>query len=111
MSLKRVPRYAPRGPRAAVDIEACLLLPNDRLIPVTLRNLSRDGFMATTSSPVRPNSWIGVALAGYGIVRARVRWNEAGEVGCQFRIPLDTERLRQALAGTAGDAPLYNSPG
>jgi hypothetical protein len=39
------------------------------------------------------DTWLGIDLPGFGIVRAQVRWSENGEVGCQFRIPIDVSEL------------------
>lgn len=94
LSLKRPPRFLPRSPRYAVEIGACLMLADDRVIPVTIRNLSPHGFMARCPVELARQTWLGVELPGYGIARARVRWSEDGEIGCQFRRPIAAaERL------------------
>lgn len=88
LGLKRPPRFAARRPRAAVDFCAELLLPDDRVIDVIVRNVSESGFMGACRTAVRAGTWLGVDLPGYGIARAVVRWSEDGEFGCQFRKPL-----------------------
>jgi hypothetical protein len=105
LSLKVPARFAPRKPRAAVAIEAVLLLPDDRVVTIAIRNISADGFMCETPEPIPVDAAIGVALPGCGIVPARVRWCGEGEIGAQFRRPLDLDRLQQATA--APDRALF----
>jgi hypothetical protein len=95
LSLKLPARFAPRKPRAAVEIEATLLLPSDDAVPISIKNISADGFMGETHCGIAADAWIGVALPGCGIVPARVRWSTTGEIGAQFRKPLDLDRLQQ----------------
>jgi hypothetical protein len=93
LSLKRPGRYAPRSPRRGCNLPASLVLADDRIVPVTIENLSANGFMAKCDGELQASTWLGVELPGCGIVRARVRWNEDGELGCQFRRPIDLDRL------------------
>lgn len=95
LSLKLPARFPARKPRVAVEIEATLLLPDDGVAPISIKNISAEGFMGETPAEIAEDAWIGVALPGCGIVPARVRWNTAGELGAQFRSPLDLERLQQ----------------
>jgi len=88
LHLKRPARFSSRDPRTAVDFDTDLLLPDDRMIDATVRNLSARGFMARCRTRLRAGTWLGVDLPGYGIARAVVRWSEDGELGCQFRRPL-----------------------
>ena len=94
LSLKRPPRFLPRTPRYAVEVGACLLLGDDRVISITIKNLSPHGFMAVCPLELHRQTWLGVDLPGYGIARARVRWSEAGEIGCQFRRPIAVDQVR-----------------
>ena len=105
LSLKLTPRFPPREPRMSVTIEAALLLPGDEVVPIAIRNISAEGFMAETPITIVAEGWIGVALPGCGIVPARLRWSEDGEIGAQFRRPLDLERLGVATA----DQSLFKS--
>lgn len=105
LSLKLIPRFPPREPRVAVKIEATLLLPGDEVVPIAIRNISAEGFMAETPVDIVAAGWVGVALPGCGIVPARLRWSENGEIGAQFRRPLDLERLGLV----APDQPLFRS--
>jgi len=73
----------------AVKLGTTLVLGNDRVVPVTIENLSANGFMAKCGATLVENTWVGVEVPGCGIVRARVRWNEEGELGCQFRKSID----------------------
>lgn len=93
LALKRPARYNPRRPRAGVSFEGHLLLPDDRLVPITIQNISSDGCMGACTVPVAEGSWIGIDLPGYGIVHALVRWCEHGELGCRFRRSIDFARL------------------
>lgn len=108
LSLKLTPRFPPREPRVAVTIEASLLLPGDEVVPIAIRNISAEGFMAETPVVVSCEGWVGVSLPGCGIVPARVRWSAEGELGAQFRRPLDLERLGVAAAD-GSDKPLFRS--
>lgn len=108
LSLKLPARFAPRNPRAAVAIEATLLLPDDGVAPISIKNISAEGFMGETHAEIQADAWIGVALPGCGIVPALVRWNEAGELGARFRRPLDLERL-QSPSTESGDRRLFQS--
>ena len=89
LALKRQPLFRSRLPRTAVRIGTRLLLPDDRLLDVTIRNLSEMGFMAECSQPLAVGTRLGVDLHGLGIIQAFVRWSEDGELGCQFRRRID----------------------
>src|SRR5687768_8509326 len=105
LSLKLPARFAPRKPRAAVAIEATLLLPDNVVAPISIKNISAEGFMGETHADVQANTWVGVALPGGGIFPARIRWITAGELGAQFRRPLNLERIQQfPPTGTSGRA-------
>ena len=91
--LKRPPRFPPRAPRTAVNIETEILLPDDRILPFSVVNLSELGFAGYCTSPVSPGTCMGISLPGYGIARAVVRWAEDGELGCRFRNPLPSSGL------------------
>jgi len=106
LSLKINPRFPPREPRMSVSIEASLLLPGDAVVPIAVRNISAEGFMAETPIAVACEGWVGVSLPGCGIVPARIRWSVEGELGGQFRRPLDLERLG---VPSADDKPLFQS--
>jgi hypothetical protein len=94
LSLKRVPLYPPREPRAVADIDAALFLPDDRAVPARVANLSPRGFMAEIEEPVAPGTGLGLFLPRYGIIRARVRWcDEEGRIGCETDLPIDPDKL------------------
>lgn len=101
LSLKRPARFAPREPRAAIAVDSLLLLPDDQVVTITIRNISSSGFMAYSVADLQPGTGFGVAIPGCGIVRASVRWNEAGVIGAQFDNPLGLERLEKAAADEA----------
>ena len=89
----------------AVDLGTSLVFPDDQLVPVVIENLSANGFMAKCGGALAENAWLGVELPGCGIVRARVRWHEDGELGCQFRKPVDLDQF------AAYGPPLSEVPG
>jgi hypothetical protein len=99
LSLKREARFAPREPRAAVAIESWLILPDDRVSAITIRNLSTSGFMGEADVEIQSGTWLGVVVPGCGIARALIRWSEEGEIGGQFRRPLNLKRLEECLTG------------
>jgi hypothetical protein len=102
LALKRPARYAPRGPRIGVNLRTSFVLADDRVVPVTIENLSANGFMAKCRRVLPENSWLGVELPGCGVVRARVRWTEGREVGCQFRRPIPLDNFGPAPAQAEG---------
>lgn len=101
LSLKRPPRFACRAYRHGVSIPAALLLADDEVLAVTVRNLSARGFMANCHARLGEGAWVGVDLPGYGIARAVVRWTDDGEIGCQFRTPVDVEQCMALAAQTS----------
>jgi hypothetical protein len=109
LSLKIPARFPAREPRAAVDIQATLLLPDDGVAPVAIRNISADGFMGETAIALRAGDTIGVALPGCGIVPACVRWASAGEIGAQFRGLLNLESLQRGAPESEGVRTLFES--
>ena len=111
LSLKRPARFEARSPRAGVTIPACLLLADDRVLDVTVRNVSAQGLMAECDQPLPKGTWLGVDLPGFGIARAVVRWSEQGEVGCSFRDPLDIERFSMAAMAGAKSGSLFAGSG
>lgn len=93
LSLKVPARFKPRRPRASVAIAATVVLSDDGVMAVTVRNISEDGFMGIADGTLPVGSRIGIELPGCGIVQASVRWCEDGEFGAQFRRPIDLDQL------------------
>ena len=93
LTLKILARFAPRQPRATVDIVTWLLLPDDNVATITIRNISVSGFMGETLARVQRGDSFGVVIPGCGIVRAYARWFNAGELGGKFRIALDPKKF------------------
>ena len=93
LSLKRKPRYRPRLPRFATSVTTAILLPDDREIPIAIRNMSTGGFMAVTDAHVQVEMWLGVELPGRGIRRAQIRWFQDGMLGARFEVPLTLEEI------------------
>lgn len=105
LALKRPARFASRAPRSGVRIPAWLVLTDDSVVPVTVRNVSKRGLMAECGRALEPGTWLGIDLPGFGIARAVVRWCSDGELGCQFRQPFDIERFGEvAMAGSPPSA-------
>jgi hypothetical protein len=88
LNLKRTPRFAPRKPRLAASITTAALLPDDREIRVAIRNISSEGFMAESDSPLEPGCRFGIDVPGRGIVRGEVRWSDGDAFGARFDRPL-----------------------
>jgi len=95
LSLNRAARFPPRIPRKAVRIESCLLLPDDREVAVSVRNISAEGFMGECRFDLEPETTFGLSIPDYGIVRAVVRWSGDGTLGAQFVTPVKLERLQE----------------
>lgn len=93
LSLKRPPRYGPRKPRMAAFITTAILLPDDREIHVSVRNISPDGFMAVSTQALAEGTCFGIEMPGRGIVRAEVRWTEGGAFGARFVLPLELQEI------------------
>ena len=91
LSLKRKPRFEPRKPRMATFIDTVALLPDDREIPVQMRNISSEGFMGVTVEELPTDTSFGISIPARGIVRAQVRWSDDVTFGARFDLPL---RLR-----------------
>ncbi|MGN6497760.1 MAG: PilZ domain-containing protein [Tsuneonella sp.] len=95
LAVKRPPRFASRDPRCAVNLSTGMLLPDDSIAPVTVRNLSDRGFMGECSAEIAEGARLGIDLPGFGIAPAIVRWRQDDEIGCQFRRPIPVERVTQ----------------
>jgi hypothetical protein len=99
LSLKREPRFKARMPRVATTIRSNALLPDDREITLTIRNVSAEGFMALApgalrdSASLREGTCFGVAVPGRGIVRAQVRWVEGDAFGARFERRLNLQEV------------------
>ncbi|MDB5691150.1 MAG: hypothetical protein JWO81_213 [Alphaproteobacteria bacterium] len=91
LSLTREPRFQPRKPRLATFVNSAALLPDDREVPIVIRNVSPEGFMALTEYDLAENTWFGVVIPGRGIVRAQIRWFDGGLFGARFEKPLDVK--------------------
>lgn len=94
LDLKRPPRFAPRAPRRAVRLRAVAWLADDRHLPISVINVSQDGFTATACSAMpEVMSHFGIELPGIGITRAQVRWADDVQFGSQFHHPLSDDQL------------------
>jgi hypothetical protein len=100
LNLKREPRFKARMPRVATAIRSNALLPDDREITLTIRNVSAEGFMALAPdalrrASLREGTWFGVAVPGRGIVRAQVRWVEGDGFGARFERRLNMQVVNE----------------
>lgn len=109
LALKRPARFAPRDYRQGVTFAAALILADDRIVDIEVRNLSARGFMGRCDTALIPGGWVGVDLPGYGIVRALVRWYDDGEFGCQFRNSIDVDRLADIRAHQPEGCSLFRA--
>jgi hypothetical protein len=100
LSLKRPARFNSRAYRRGVSIPAALVLRDERVLEITVRNLSPRGCMGQCAAMLGEGEWVGIDLPGFGIAPAVVRWSEDGEVGCQFRRPIDVDRCEEASTRT-----------
>lgn len=91
LALKRPPKFDARRPRTAVWMPTVLLLPDNRELPVRLRNISSAGFMGESVRDLRSGMSLGVEIPAYGIVRATVRWSAEGRLGATFDMPLELD--------------------
>ncbi|MEA3003626.1 MAG: hypothetical protein QOH81_2414 [Sphingomonadales bacterium] len=91
LSVSREPRFQPRKPRLATFVNSAALLPDDREVPIVIRNVSPDGFMGVTEHELAEETWFGVVIPGRGIVRAQIRWFDGGLFGARFERPLDVK--------------------
>lgn len=97
LALKLRARFSPRAPRQATVLDTYMILQDDRIAPISVRNISANGFMAATDEDVEIGSSFGVEIPTLGIVRAVVRWAESGKMGVQFRTPLNREQLQRVI--------------
>lgn len=91
LSLNRVPKFDARSPRTAVWMPTVLLLPDDRELPVEVRNVSSEGFMGRALHDLRSGTSLGLEIPNFGIVRATIRWSDDGKLGAFFEAPLDLD--------------------
>lgn len=73
--------------------KARLERPDKPSLKVTLRNVSRSGFMALTSDPVQAGSHITISLPIGKPVKAEVRWAFNDRFGCHLDDPFDKRQL------------------
>lgn len=99
LSLKILGRFSPRAPRAALVIDTWMLLPDDRLVQVLIKNISPAGFMGETSSHLEPGMAFGIVIPRQGIFRGSIRWSDAGEIGGKFDRPVNLACLENLPLG------------
>jgi hypothetical protein len=73
--------------------KARLERPEGPSLKVTLRNVSRSGFMALTSDPVQAGSQVTIRLPIGKPVRAEVRWGFNDRFGCHLEDRFDNRQL------------------
>jgi hypothetical protein len=77
-------------------------------VKVSLRNVSRSGFMALTAEPVKAGSMITISLPIGSPIRAEVRWAFNERFGCRIEGQFDNRQL--ALLFAAGLVNALLSP-
>ena len=75
--------------------------PGDSAIKVTLRNVSRSGFMALTSEPVVAGSVVTLHPPIGKPVKAEVRWAFNDRFGCRIEGRLDNRQMSLLFAAGA----------
>ena len=88
LSLNRTPTYLARKPRYRVAFESKIAVAGGPPIPVLVRDLSDEGFMAVGSVECPIETKITVELPDLGPVEATVRWVADGCLGAHFSSPL-----------------------
>ncbi|CAN5240833.1 hypothetical protein BH09PSE3_BH09PSE3_13350 [soil metagenome] len=78
--------------RADVTVAAGLRTERGRRVPVTIRNISTNGFMAEGGGAMTPGLLVLLDLNGTAY-EARIVWKRGGHVGGAFTQPIDSEAL------------------
>ncbi len=73
---------------------------------VSLRNVSRSGFMALTPDPVKAGSMVTLNLPVGPPIQAEVRWAFNDRIGCRVEGRFDNRQIALLLAGGALNALL-----
>ena len=73
---------------------------------VSLRNVSRSGFMALTPEPVKPGSTVTLSLPIGPPLQAEVRWAFNDRIGCRVEGRFDNRQLALLFIGGAINALL-----
>lgn len=103
--LRRVRAFSTRLVSAAHHIVRCqsrlpvfgrVYLQRDGLpdLALSLRNVSRSGFMAVTSEPMPAGSRVRLAIPLVGKVSADVRWSRHNRMGCRLNRDFSAGELR-----------------
>lgn len=93
LTVGRQPHFNPRNPRHAIALDSNLVLENGLMVPIRIRDLSDQGFMAECAAYAEIGSEVAVSLADRGLVRAQIRWALPGRIGVTFREAVDVEGL------------------
>jgi len=85
--------FQPRRSRRVHLQEVTSLRSTDqRLLEVTVCDLSTSGFMAECLRPVLIGSYVSLDLPGIGPVNAQIRWQVGGRMGGKFLDPISLVR-------------------
>lgn len=76
--------------RAEVQIAAGLRTSGGRRVPIVVRNISPDGFMAEGASMMVPGSIVSLDI-GVASFEVRIVWKRSGHIGGMFIEPLTEE--------------------
>jgi hypothetical protein len=82
-----------RKSRAATNLPTLLTTSGYFGIPVTLRDISEEGFKVEVGVHIAPESLVRLKLPGLGMVVGRIIWSRRGEVGGAFVNPVSIQRL------------------
>jgi hypothetical protein len=107
LSLNREPNYFARKPRYRVAFETNIVVDGGSPMPVLVRDLSDEGFMAVSSVECVAEAEISIELPDIGLVAAKVRWSEDGCIGAQFITPLTAFPRPEKLERRSGRRAEY----
>lgn len=89
--------------RRLVNFSASLRDGATRSIKIRVADLSTTGCKLESDLELQTNQEVWVKLTGMDAVRAHVIWNDGGQAGCKFSIPIDPSVLESFVASQPKD--------
>jgi hypothetical protein len=84
----KIPGYASREPRVAVQCDAMLTESDGFELAVVIMDVSRDGFRLHSREKLEPGSEVMLRVAKLAPVKALIRWTRGFEAGGIFLEPM-----------------------